>query len=190
MASDIATDTIGVCPLDALPETVARLAPSHLITLTGTELDIATPDSIDRHNHLRLAMNDISAPRDNLIPPDAGHISQLLAFGEAWHAQAAQRNGAPLLIHCWAGISRSPAAAFILLCALNPQADEQTIARLLRQASDTATPNPLMVQIADRLLRREGRMSDAIHTIGRGAHAAHGQFFALPARLATGGGEA
>ena len=43
-------------------------------------------------------------------PPGAQHIDGLLDFGRDWNAEA------PMLIHCWAGISRSMAAAYILLC--------------------------------------------------------------------------
>lgn len=37
-----------------------------------------------------------------------------------------------------------------------------------------------MVQLADDLLSREGRMVDAIDAIGRGAEAAHGEPFEFP----------
>ena len=66
------------------------------------------------------------------------------------------------------GISRSTASAYATVCALNPRRDEATIAQALRRASPTATPNALIVSLADRLLGREGRMIAAIETIGRG----------------------
>ena len=50
--------------------------------------------------------------------PCEEHVADLVQFALDWDRKA------PLLIHCWAGISRSTAAAFITLCALNPQADE------------------------------------------------------------------
>ena len=54
-----------------------------------------------------------------------------------------------MLIHCWAGISRSTAAAYVALCALNPHADERTLANRLRSASPQASPNPRIVALAD-----------------------------------------
>jgi predicted protein tyrosine phosphatase len=54
------------------------------------------------------------------------------------------------------------------VCALNPHRDEASIARALRQASPTATPNIRIVTLADKLLGRQGRMVAAIETIGRG----------------------
>ena len=59
-----------------------------------------------------------------------------------------------MLIHCFAGVSRSTAAAFIAACALAPNRDEATIARALRAASPTATPNARLVALADAALGR------------------------------------
>lgn len=83
------------------------------------------------------------------------------------------------MIHCFAGISRSTAAAFISACALAPQANEGAIARSLRAAAPSATPNARLVALADELLGREGRMIEAVRAIGRGADAFEGQPFTL-----------
>jgi predicted protein tyrosine phosphatase len=71
-------------------------------------------------------------------------------------------------VHCYAGISRSTAGAFVTVCALNPGRDEMLIARALRDASPTATPNRRIVALADRILGRDGRMVGAIESIGIG----------------------
>ena len=73
-----------------------------------------------------------------------------------------------MLIHCFAGVSRSTAAAFIAVCALSPGRDENEIAWAIRQASPTATPNARLVAVADAILDRSGRMTTAISAIGRG----------------------
>jgi predicted protein tyrosine phosphatase len=85
-----------------------------------------------------------------------------LRFVRAWD------RAAPLVVHCYAGISRSTAGAFVTACALNPQRDEAAIARALRDASPTAMPNIRIVSIADRLLAREGRMIAAIGSMRPG----------------------
>jgi predicted protein tyrosine phosphatase len=92
---------------------------------------------------------------------------------------------APLLIHCWAGISRSTAAAFISLCALNPETDERELAHALRIASPTAYPNRRLVTLADAVLARQGRMLTAVERIGRGQLADEAAVFALPALMAA-----
>jgi predicted protein tyrosine phosphatase len=87
------------------------------------------------------------------------------------------------VIHCWAGISRSTAAAFVTLCALNPHAPEDSIARLLRASSPSASPNRRLVSLADDALGRAGRMVDAIERIGPGAPLMSAPPFALDSRL-------
>lgn len=168
---------IHVCPLRAVDELIALHRPSHLVTLINDETMIPTPRDIVAGNHLKLGMNDIATPMDGLVPPGAAHVEDLIAFARGWNRQA------PMLIHCWAGISRSTAAAFVTLCALNPQVAEHEVALTIRSASPTASPNPRIVALADTILKRQGRMVAAIETIGRGTLASEGVVFSLPADL-------
>jgi predicted protein tyrosine phosphatase len=177
--ADMPPDTIFVTPLSQVHTTVADARVSHLVTLINGETLIDTPPTIGEGRHLRLAMNDISEPRDGLVVPCEDHVSDLIQFALNWDQKA------PLLIHCWAGISRSTAAAFISLCAINPQADEHALARALRRASPTAYPNRRLVALADQVLSRQGRMSAAVEHIGRGQLADEAQVFSLAARHAA-----
>ena len=86
----------------------------------------------------------------------------------------------PMVIHCWAGISRSTAAAYIAACTLGPDRDEVEVANVLRAAAPSATPNARLVALADAALGRRGRMVRAIERIGRGADAFEGTPFAMP----------
>ncbi len=172
-------ETIYVAPLSLVEATVTHARVSHLVTLINGELPVATPASIGPDRHLRLSMNDICEPQDGLVLPCETHVEDLVRFALDWDRQA------PLLIHCWAGISRSTAAAFISLCALNPSADELAVAQALRQASPTAYPNRRLVALADRTLGRSGRMNRAVEQIGRGRLAEEAEVFALPALIAA-----
>ena len=174
-----APDTIYVAPLSLVEVTVADAGVSHLVTLINGETLIDTPPGIGPDRHLRLAMNDICEPRPGLVLPCENHVADLIKFARDWDRQA------PLLIHCWAGISRSTAAAFISLCALNPEGAELELARTLRRASPTAYPNRLLVALADEVLSRNGRMINAVEDIGRGKVAEQAEVFALPALLAA-----
>ena len=78
------------------------------------------------------------------------------------------------------GVSRSTAAAYIGVQILNPEVDELDLANALRWAAPFATPNPLMIKIADDILGRSGRMVDAIKSIGRGENAYEGSPFVFP----------
>ncbi|MGO4836472.1 tyrosine phosphatase family protein, partial [Rhizobiaceae sp. 2RAB30] len=109
-----------------------------------------------------------------LTPPGRSHVGALLTFAQRWD------RATPLVINCFAGISRSTAAAYIVAAALMPGRDEADLAQTLRKLSPSATPNLLLVGIADGLLQRDGRMVAAITAIGRGADAFEGKPFALP----------
>jgi predicted protein tyrosine phosphatase len=153
---------IHVCSLARLHETVEDTGARHIVSLIGDEARLARPAGIAAENHLWLRMHDISAPLDGYIMPGDQHVAELLAFVRGWDRRA------PLVVHCYMGISRSTASAFATVCALNPRRDEASIAQALRRASATATPNIRIVSIADRLLGRGGRMTAAIETIGHG----------------------
>jgi predicted protein tyrosine phosphatase len=87
-----------------------------------------------------------------------------------------------MVIHCYAGISRSTASAYAAACAVNPDRDEMEIAQNLRRASRTAMPNSLIVALADDILGREGRMIAAIEAIGPGDLAMEADPFVLDVR--------
>ena len=167
-------NAIYVCPLSRLEETVDRTGARYVITAINPWSIPATPPSVYDDNHLRIAINDIDAPHGDLVHPEAHHIEQLIAFSKRW-----SRDG-PLVIHCLAGISRSSASAFITACTLNPDTPETFIARTLREASETARPNPLMVRLADGLLDRNGRMIAAIRTLSPGAATMEAETFSIP----------
>ena len=162
-----------VCPLSRLPETVAESGASHLLTLLSGETVVERPASIPPERHAQIRVNDIAAAREGYVLPEEAHVARILEVARAWDRRA------PLVIHCYAGISRSPAAAYAAACALGPERDEAELARALRRASPSATPNRLIVEIADRLLGRQGRMSEAIAGIGRGAEAFEGEVFRI-----------
>ncbi len=167
-----------VCPVETLAANALRVRARSLITLINAQMmaELATPETIRRERHLRLVMNDIVEPREDMILPNAGHVQALLDFVNKWPQDGA------MLICCRAGRSRSAAAAYIAACVLNPQADERAIAALLRAASAAASPNRLLIAIADDLMNRRGRMVDAIAGIGEG-EPADGRLFSLPARI-------
>jgi predicted protein tyrosine phosphatase len=154
---------IHVCSLALLHKTVEDTGARHVVSLIGDEASVERPGAIVEANHLWLRLHDISSPLDGYIMPEEVHIADLISFVRRWDRRA------PLVVHCYAGISRSTASAYASVCALNPHRDEESIALALRRASPTATPNIRIVSLADRLLGRDGRMVAAIEMIGRGA---------------------
>ena len=153
---------IHVCSLARLHPTVETTGARHIVTLMRDVHLVSRPQSVALDNHLVLAMDDISMPLEGYSAPADEHVTELVRFRQAWDRRA------PLVMHCYAGISRSTAGAYVAVCALNPHRDEAHVAKQLRKASPTASPNTRIVEIADRLLGRGGRMICAIEKIGRG----------------------
>jgi predicted protein tyrosine phosphatase len=164
---------IHVCSLARLHDTVKQTGARHVVTLLKDTDLVQRPGGIMAENHLILGMDDITGPLEGYVAPGNEHVMRLIAFVRDW------KRAAPLVVHCYAGISRSTAAAYVAACALNPHADEAIIAARLRHASPTATPNARIVALADHVLERDGRMSRAIEHIGRGVTAVEGDPFRL-----------
>ena len=145
-----------VGPISAV-ESLAGQA-DHVLSLISPDAEapvVAGPRTL-------LRFNDIAEPREGLVAPSAAMIETILGLGPT----------PTLLIHCFAGVSRSTAAAYILACAHG--GDERALAAQLRALCPEATPNALMVALADTILRRDGAMRRAIAGIGRGVDAFEG----------------
>jgi predicted protein tyrosine phosphatase len=165
---------IVVTPLSALESSIARYRPSHVVTLLSPEHMIETPQGFPTDRHLRLGVHDVADVSESEAAPCAEHVRTLIAFGRGWDATA------PMIVHCWAGISRSMAAAYTLLCDRLGPGRERDVAQAMRARAPHAFPNPLIVRLADEQLSREGRMIAAAGSIGRGAIVAEGCCVELP----------
>lgn len=141
-----------VCSLAALSDTVRATGASHVLTVMANVDQVQRPPSVLPANHLKVSMDDIVEQMDGFVAPNETHIERVLSFVRGWDRRA------PMVVHCYAGISRSTASAFATVCALNPHRDEMSIARLIREASPIAAPNRLIVSLADKALGRDGRI--------------------------------
>lgn len=162
-----------VTSLREAPVQLAHHGASHAISILSPDTPHPDFSALGQGKHLRLAFHDVAEDVPGLEGPRLSDVKRLVDFIAAWDQKA------PLLIHCWAGISRSTAAAYTALCMLRAGEDEQALASELREQSPSATPNRLIVSQADALLGRGGRMVSAISAIGRGADAFEGRPFIL-----------
>jgi predicted protein tyrosine phosphatase len=162
-----------VCGLNAVQEQIDTHGATRVISLLSPDTEHRHFTGIDTSQHLRLSFHDVLENMEGLAAPQASDAEKLVEFISGWDRSA------PLLIHCWAGISRSTASAYTALCMLRPKADEEELAHELRAASPSATPNRLIISYTDRLLGRQGRMTRAIEKIGRGENAFEGKPFIL-----------
>ena len=190
---------IHVCSLALVERTLSQTGASHVMTLLGPSLVIERPAGIAADRHVRIGISDIIAADDGRILPEherdgyilaeEAHVLQIIEFARLWDrlGRTPGSERGPLVIHCYAGVSRSTAAAYMSLLALDPDRDEKELARQIRRLSPTASPNTRLIEIADRVLRRDGRMVEAIRSIGRGVDCFEGIPFALDyGALATG----
>ena len=155
---------IVVSPLKTIGEMAARHEAREMITLIAEKHDFHRPGIIDPARHLSVTVNDIAfAGKEGLIAPQHIHVAAIIDFARRWDQSR------PLLVHCWMGVSRSPAAALIAALAVNPDLDDDDVARALRRASPQASPNARLIEIGDAALARAGRLAAAVKAIGRGA---------------------
>ena len=171
--------SIHVCALSRISDIVRATGARSMVSLINLAHEVARPDDIAEAQHLFLGMADIVTEQEGLVLPGSDHVSRLLVFVRGWDRRE------PMVIHCFAGVSRSTAAAFIAACALQPERAEAEIAGTIRALSPTATPNPRLVALADAMLQRGGRMVAALETIGRGVDCFEGVPFALPVGIGT-----
>lgn len=164
---------IHVCSMFRVADVATASGARTLVSLINGDIQVPRPAAIPPARHLLVGISDITAEMEGQVLASEAHVAALLDFVRLWDREA------PLLIHCFAGVSRSTAAAYVSACALSPQLCEDELAQRLRRASPTATPNARLVALGDKMLGREGRMVEAIERIGRGADCIEGEPFAI-----------
>ena len=92
-----------VCSLALIAETVDKTGARSLVTLLSPGTRVERPIRISPERHLYLAVSDIVEATADHVLPDATHLDELLRFVHAWDRTE------PMLIHCFAGVSRSTA---------------------------------------------------------------------------------
>lgn len=164
---------IYVCCLHEMHEHAQRLRPESLVSLVEPEAQPPSPPEVRSDRHLRLEIHDLVAPSPLGVLPQREHVERLVDFLRSW-----ERVG-PLLVHCVAGISRSTAAALVGL-ALDLEGREIEAARHLRAAAPHAVPNCRIVELADQVLGRGGRLTAACEAMGPAEPLAMAPLVALP----------
>ena len=149
-----------ICGLDELAGHGSRNV-THVLSI----LDPGTPDPdfgpYPAHVRTVLRFHDIIEAAPGMVLPTEADVEAILAFGRSIAVDPAGP-AAHLLVHCHAGISRSTAAMTMIMAQADPAVDEKAIASRVEAVRPIAWPNLLMIDLADRILRREGRLSDAV----------------------------
>ena len=115
-------------------------------------------DRFHPHRRQTLRFDDVMSRSAGAQAPEDDHLEALLAFGQAIEQAG---DATHLLIHCHAGVSRSTAAAAILMAQHNAGREADAFLALLELRAQ-AWPNTRMVQIADRLMARNGALIEGL----------------------------
>ncbi|MEW5860630.1 MAG: HEAT repeat domain-containing protein [Cyanobacteriota bacterium] len=132
----------------------------HIISICDPS-EPSPPGYTQVFHRLRLEFDDITTPVDD--PEDVlaapADILQVIDF-----TQAMQACGGDVLIHCFAGVSRSTAIALIVYAVLLGVGKEESALAYVLKARPQAVPNPWIVELADEALGRNGKLLQVVQT--------------------------
>ncbi|MGE0624106.1 MAG: tyrosine phosphatase family protein [Pseudomonadales bacterium] len=152
--------TIFVTSLFEMPRFVRELAPVRVLSIIQPELQPERPRELEEARHLRVAVHDISEHSPDQILAARRDVETLIDFAQSWDPA----EGA-FLAHCYAGVSRSTAAA--LIAATMKTGDPHWSARQLRAAAPHAQPNRRIIALADEVLALDGELIRARESMGQ-----------------------
>jgi len=99
--------------------------------------------------------HDALEPAPDTVLATEDQITTLIDFAHAWGGNR------PLVVNCYAGLSRSPAVLIIMLATLYPGRERQ-IVEMVSGGAPHAAPNRHVVDLGDRLLGCDGRLIEAV----------------------------
>lgn len=167
----ISISLLTICGISELPDQGARSVTHVLSILDPDHPDPEAFQAYNPHHRTILRFHDVIDPRPGVLLPEPAHVEAVLKFGEGLAQGRSDRADGHLLVHCHMGISRSTAAMLTLLAQTHPDEDEDRLFERLAEIRPQAWPNSLMIQFADDLLSRGGRLSDALRRhYGRQIH--------------------
>jgi len=149
-----------ICGLHELQMALARFRPTHVVSIGDPDDEPQMfPESISV-----LYLNFFDADSDHEIRdrlprpgdvPSARHAKAILEFGRQIPASSR------LLLHCWAGVSRSTASAILLVAQALPGNEDMAI-EIVRAVRPQLCPNRRLVEVGDRLLGLNGRLVQSL----------------------------
>ena len=128
---------------------------THVLSL----LDPGSPEpeafgTFDPHRRLELRFHDVIDADPGCVPPERPDVEQLLSFGR----DLGSAKGGHLLVHCHAGVSRSTAAATLILAQARPDRPAEEALQTVVRRRPRAWPNLRILELGDALLGRRGEI--------------------------------
>lgn len=161
MGTSRAAPRITICGIPELGEHCAA-GVTHVLSILGP----TTPDppelaAFAPHQRLILRFHDVIVSQPDQLGPTREDVERLLAFGR----EVGEIPEAHLLVHCRAGVSRSTAAAALILMQANPEWSARAALDAIAALRPRAWPNLLMLELGDTLLGRNGEIAAAVGAI-------------------------
>jgi len=131
---------------------------THVLSILDPGWPEPEPLSIfDLNRRLKLRFHDVIEPRPGWIAPERWDVELLLAFGR--DLVASQQTH--LLIHCHAGVSRSTAAATLVIAQTRPDLPADEVLQEIVRLRPRAWPNLRILELGDEILGRSGEIVEA-----------------------------
>lgn len=127
----------------------------HRVIISDPTRDLLHPGIRQDSDHLHLAFHDAVEPAPDRVLVTEEQIAALIDFAHAWGGNR------PLVINCYAGRSRSPAALSLILAALYP-GREHHIINMIAIGAPHAAPNRHVIALGDRVLGCGGALIAAV----------------------------
>jgi predicted protein tyrosine phosphatase len=163
MSTDLTPFRVTICGIAELDGHSAS-GVTHVLSI----LDPDWPDppafaAFAPHRRLALRFHDIIEPTPDHLLPSREDVAQLLAFGR----ELGEPAGNHLLVHCHAGVSRSTAAAALILVQAYPDRPAGDALDAVARIRPRAWPNLRILEFGDALLGRDGEIVAAASAIYR-----------------------
>jgi predicted protein tyrosine phosphatase len=174
MSTSPTAPRITICGISELGEHSAA-GVTHVLSILGPN----SPDppefaAFAPHRRLILRFHDIIEPQPDQIAPTRQDVERLLVFGR----EVSETPEAHLLVHCRAGVSRSTAAAALILMQAHPEWPASAALDAVIAIRPRAWPNLLILEFGDAVLGGNGEIVVAAGAIYRRVLARDPEFVA------------
>jgi len=148
---------VTICGIDEL-ELHCAAGVTHVLSI----LDPGWPEpeafgAFDPHRRLELRFHDVIETEPGCVAPESPDVEQLLSFGR----DLTEGKGTHLLVHCHAGVSRSTAAATLIVAQARPDRPAEEALQTVLSRRPRAWPNLRILELGDALLERRGEIVGA-----------------------------
>lgn len=149
-----------VCAVEKVPAMILLRNATHVMSLLrGRERnELKMPSAFNKENWLFLDMDDV-INADAECAPTREQVAQILEWGRKLPIDAM------VVVHCFAGISRSTAAALaIKVQQLGVDRIDEAV-KWLVEVRPVCCPNPVITKFADELLGANGKLHEAAEAV-------------------------